>query len=179
MLPCSLLSNPLQWRLLAQSPDAPASLDAGFIDSDWTVWMTPAVLSHLSAHGRWVDLAVTPVREELGIPLRCHFTALERLRERAGSQAYFGFGLYGYCGRYYWWLHSWPVEADGTLIDSAEGRDSNTRYFGAPWSWALLKAVCATPDHPFESILLDGLRGVAPGLHQSRTCTQIQIPKES
>src|SRR5437868_4383812 len=58
--------------------------------------------------------AATPVREELGVPLRCHFTVLDRWRERPGSQAFFGFGSYPYNGRRYWWLHSWLIDSTGT-----------------------------------------------------------------
>ena len=120
-----MLPNPLQSRLLAQEPAA------GFIDSDWTTWLTPAVTAHLSAHGRWKDVSI-PTRQEVGIPLRCHFTVLDRLRERPGSQAYFGFGLYLYRGRRWWWLHSWLIDSTGTLVDSAE-RDEQTKYFVVPW----------------------------------------------
>ena len=54
-------------------------------------------------------------------------------------------------------MHSWLIDATGTLIDSAE-RDEHTRYFGVPWSRELLDAVNATPGHDFEDILEDGLR---------------------
>lgn len=53
-------------------------------------------------------------------------------------------GLYPYRGRSYWWLHSWLIDATGTLIDSTE-RDEQTRYLGVPWSWELLDAVNETP----------------------------------
>lgn len=129
--------------------------------------MTPAVTAHLTSHGRWVDLAATPVRHEWAEPLRCHFTVLDRWRSRHGSQAFFGFGLYLYRGRRYWWLHSWLIDATGTLIDSAE-RDEQTQYFGVPWSWGLLDAVNATPGHEFEDILADGLRDCSPGAAQGQ-----------
>ena len=146
----------LKRRLLARSP-AP-----NFIETDWTDWLTPHVIAHLLSHGRFVTVA-TPVREELGVPLRCHFTVLDRLRERQGSTAFFGFGLYPHQGQRYWWLHSWLIDAEGVLIDSAHGQelrdaqDKNPRYYGAPWSWALLDAVNATRGHHFEELLLDGL----------------------
>ena len=133
---------------------------AGFIESDWTEWLTPHVMTQLLAHGRWVDVA-TPVRHEVGEPFRCHFSARDRWLTRQGSQAYLGYGLYKYSGRSWWWLHSWLIDSTGTLIDSAD-RDEETRYFGAPWSRELLAAVNATPGHPFEDILADGLRGAAP-----------------
>ena len=145
----------LKRQLLAQSPHAK------FIESDWTDWLTPHVTAHLLSHGRFLPVS-TPVREELGVPLRCHFTVLDRWRERIGSQAYFGFGLYPYKGRSYWWLHSWLIDAEGVLIDSAHGQDKDTRYYGAPWSKALLAAVIMSPDHPFDEILLDGLKSTAP-----------------
>lgn len=144
-----LQSDLLKYLLLAQAPAA------GFIDSDWAKWMTPHVTAHLSAHGRWVDIGI-PTRQELGEPLRCHFTMLDRLRERPGSKAFFGFGLYPHNNRSYWWLHSWLIDAAGTLIDSAE-RDDQTIYFGVPWSWKLLGAVNETPGHEFEDILADGM----------------------
>lgn len=65
-------------------------------------------------------------------------------------------GLYPYRGRSYWWLHSWLIDATGTLIDSTE-RDEQTRYLGVPWSWELLDAVNETPGHEFEDILAGGL----------------------
>lgn len=118
---------------------------------------TTAVSAHLLAHGRWVDLAETPARQKLGTPLRCHFSVLDRWRERPGSQAFFGFGLYAYCGQSYWWLHSWLIDSTGTLIDSAE-RDDQTQYYGVPWTLELLDAVHETIGHEFEDILADGLR---------------------
>ena len=178
--PCDLgvdLGRLLKCRLLAQAPAA------DFIESDWTSWMTPAVTAHMSAHGRWMDVA-TLVRHEVGEPLRCHFTVLDRWCSRQGSRAYFGFGLYPYRGRSYWWLHSWLIDASGTLIDSAE-RDEQTRlslgqllYFGVPWSWALLDAVNATPGHEFEDILADGLRRCR-ALPQLQPATPSRLPVSS
>ena len=68
--------------------------------------MTAAVTAHLLAHGRWVDLAATPMGMKVGGHPLCHFTVLDRWCSRAGSRACFGFGLYPYGGRFYLWFHS-------------------------------------------------------------------------
>ena len=149
----------LQWRLLAQAP-------AGFIDTDWSDWMTPAVLAHMSANGRWMDVGIA-VRHEPGEPLRCHFTVLDRWCSRPASQAHFGFGLYPYRQCRWWWLPSWLIDSTGTLIDSAE-RDERTQYFGVRWDQELLDAVNATPGHEFEDILADGLRSHLKQSHRER-----------
>ena len=54
------IQQTLQYCLLAQA-------QAGFIDTDWLTWMTPAVTAHMSARGRWMDVA-TLVRHEVGNP---------------------------------------------------------------------------------------------------------------
>lgn len=111
--------EPLQWRWLAQAPAA------GFIESDWTDWMTSAVLTHVTAHGRWVDEA-TPVRVGRTVALSLHCAGPLTGTPRKHGLLRFR-PLYPYNGRRYWWLHSWLIDKTGTLIDLAQGQDKDTR----------------------------------------------------
>ena len=49
------------------------------------------------------------------------------------------------------------VDGIGMLINSVD-RDEQTHHFGVRWDSELLDAVLETPEHPFEDVLMEGLR---------------------
>lgn len=107
-------------------------------DANVLPWITPVVASLLLEHA--VEMRPQSIRYKEGRPLDRHRNALEYATLNPRATAWFGFSLSLGC----WWLHSWVLEEDGTVIDSGPPT-APAIYAGLLWGLELYTAISKRP----------------------------------
>jgi hypothetical protein len=115
-------------------------------ETQWAKWATAEAVRLLLDEGR--VLRPDRVRNFPGAKLRCHQNALIWAGCHPGVVPWFGFRcihpwwVLGDEARL-WWVHSWCVDLDGTVLDSERelgtfdrewGLGSEGIYYGVPWT---------------------------------------------
>lgn len=115
-----------------------------FEEEDYlAAWINPGVAQYFLAN--YVEVVPKAIRFRAGRPYQCHRNSLEFAAGHPGAVPYLGFQLFDLYGEWWWYLHSFVIDADGTLMDS--GMETETaRYFGVPWSWELHDLLTAPRD---------------------------------
>lgn len=122
-------------------------------------WLTPGVLGLLLESGQ--VLRPDRVRHIEGEPLNCHGNSLAYAGSHPDVRAWWGWRLIrpwwsavaldgSHDEGLLWWLHSWCLDADGTVLDSERrlpiydrewGLGLEALYFGVPWGEELFNVL--------------------------------------
>jgi hypothetical protein len=87
-----------------------------------------------------VEVIPATIRFGIGIPFQCHMNALTYAGDNPGTTPYFGFQLLHMLDGWHWFLHSFVVDVDGSILDSGLEASTDTddgsmavRYFAVEW----------------------------------------------
>lgn len=104
-------------------------------------WLTPSVCTYFIEHA--VEVVPKRIQWGIGKPFQCHMNTLTYAAAHDGATPWFGMQYLQWADAMggesaaSWELHSWVVEADGSIVDSGEYVPEVTRYIGVKWSWEL------------------------------------------